>query len=432
MHLQLQLAGNVTKSQKLRSNARRGGAATVSQLNGAPETRAQDAGSPESHRMAGSWVPWASIRRATMFIAASAAFWLLLAFLMAIQDAVFSREEHLRYSFQTLWMLDSVRYFTVALLTPPLFWIVDRWPVTRANLPWRALGYAGGYVLFSLAFAVIRWSLFQPWNPETLTWETRSLQGLIYLAWQSFAGVLMLYLSLITGAHAYFYFSRSHRQEVEQLELQRALTESELQVLRAQIQPHFLFNILQAISALTELEPGTARQMLAKLAMLLRTALRHGASDIVPLSQELDFIQAYLDLEKTRLGDRLEVRWEISRDALSELVPQMILQPLVENAITHGIACCRKPGWLAIEARREDDEVHLTVSNSTCGESRHGLGCGLENTQLRLWFLYGDHGRFSFEKISVGMAVAELVFPSLSIREAAAADELAAHVPAGE
>ncbi|MFP5234784.1 MAG: sensor histidine kinase [Acidobacteriota bacterium] len=353
------------------------------------------------------------------FFAATAAFWLLLALLMAIQDAVLSREEHLHYTFRTLWMLNSVRYFTVALLTPPLFWIVDRWPVTRATLSWRALAYCAGYVLFSLAFAVIRWLLFQPWNPETLTWEQRSLQGLIYVAWQSFAGVLMLYLSVVTGAHAYFYFTRSHRQEVEQLELQRALTESELQVLRAQIQPHFLFNTLQAISALTEVEPATARLMLAKLATLLRTALRYAASDIVPLSQELSFIEAYLDLEKTRLGDRLEVRWEISADVLSELVPQMILQPLVENSIKHGIACCRRPGWLAIEARREGDNIHLTVSNSTGEGSRHGLGCGLENTQVRLWFLYGEHGRFNFEKSVAGRAVADLVFPSLWVNEPA-------------
>lgn len=426
------MAGNVTKSQKLRLDAGRSGAAAVSQIIGVSEKPTQDAGMRKGQKMANSWAPWMRIRRATLFLAASAAFWLLLAFLMAIQDAVLSREEHLRNSFHALWMLDSVRYFTVALLTPPLFWVVDRWPVTRANLAWRALGYAGGYVLFSLAFAVIRWSLFQPWNPSTLTWETRSLQGLIYLAWQTFAGVLMLYLSVITGAHAYFYFTRSHRQDVEQLELQRALTESELQVLRSQIQPHFLFNTLQAISALTEIEPATARQMLVKLATLLRTALRHGASDIVPLSQELDFIQAYLDLEKTRLADRLEVRWEISRDALSELVPQMILQPLVENAIKHGVACCRKPGWLAIEARREGDNVHLTVSNSTGGESRHGMGCGLENTRLRLWFLYGEHGRFKFEKIAAELAVADLVFPSLSVNEPAAKYEIAAHAPAGD
>jgi LytS/YehU family sensor histidine kinase len=146
--------------------------------------------------------------------------------------------------------------------------------------------------------------------------------------------------------------------------------------------------------------------------------MTHGASNIVPLRQELHFIEAYLDLEKTRLGDRLEVRWNVNREALPALVPQMILQPLVENAIKHGIACCRRPGWLAIEGGMEGANVHLTVRNSTGSQSPlEGVGCGLQNTRSRLRFLYGDQGHFTFEVMPTGEAVAALVIPSLAAAE---------------
>ena len=127
---------------------------------------------------------------------------------------------------------------------------------------------------------------------------------------------------------------------------------SDLQSLRTQLHAHFLFNALQGISTLTDSDPGRAKAMILKLSELLRAALRYGDSDLVALGEELKSIEHYLDLEGMRLGDRLQVRWNVQPETRRMLVPQLILQPLVENAIVHGIACCRGGGWIQITATR--------------------------------------------------------------------------------
>jgi LytS/YehU family sensor histidine kinase len=122
----------------------------------------------------------------------------------------------------------------------------------------------------------------------------------------------------------------------------QALAESELQALKSQLQPQFLFNALHGISTLIEVDKARAREMVLKLSSLLRTVLQDGTADLIPLKEELKFAEAYLDIDKMRLGERLEIYWKIPADARQLLVPPLILQPLVENAIVHGAACARE------------------------------------------------------------------------------------------
>lgn len=204
---------------------------------------------------------------------------------------------------------------------------------------------------------------------------------------------------------------RAQAQEIESVELQQALMVSELQSLRTQLHAHFLFNALQGISTLTDSDPCRAKAMILKLSGLLRAALLYSASELIALGEEFKYVEGYLDLERMRLGDRLQVRWDVQPETRRMLVPQLILQPLVENAIIHGIACRREGGWIQITATRLEHILKLMIRNNTSAMSAPGSGIGLENTRARVKHLYADEGDFSFEIDAVKVATATLRFP---------------------
>jgi len=359
------------------------------------------------------------VRRVLRDYAISIAFWLPLSVFMSWQ--MYSFEQHFNPSvaFSDLLMVHGARYLSVALLTPLLFYIVNRWPVT-GDLGKRTAAYLLGSVPFALAFATIRWTLVPPWDDPTSSWEPRTLQALFDLAFSTFFDVFMLYAGIVIAAHAYAYFVRGERQEIEQLQLRQALAQSELQTLRAQLHPHFLFNTLQSISTLIDTDRATAQTMLHTLAELLRTVLKYGSSDLIPFHQELAFVKAYLQLEQMRLGRRLVVRWKMSPEVERAQIPQLLLQPLVENAILHGIAKASQGGWIEIEARLQQDQLVVVIRNSIGGTSKCGLGVGIANTRARLKFLYGSDASFEFSTPDGNAAVAQLMLPAFIAPLAAA------------
>ena len=337
-----------------------------------------------------------------------------LSLLVAWQSYILDRESHLVVVLPSILKVYAARYFTLAVLTPPIFYLVIRWPASMSDRR-RAGLYALGYLPFAGLFATIRWIILPPWLEETGSFGPRSASTLLELAYSTFADVLLLYLVIIMGAHAYTYFVRGQQQEMERLRLRQSLAQSELQSLRAQLQPHFLFNTLQGVSTLIETHPPTAQSMLHTLGSLLRTVLKQGSSDLVPLRQELEFVRGYLDLEHMRLGGRLSVRWRISPEAEEALIPQMLLQPLVENAIVHGIAPAREGGWVEIEAEVRDGRLFVRMLNSVSGESPPGLRVGLVNVKARLTHLYQDDARFDFSRDDgQKIAVACVVVPAFS------------------
>jgi LytS/YehU family sensor histidine kinase len=163
-----------------------------------------------------------------------------------------------------------------------------------------------------------------------------------------------------------------------------------------QLHPHFLFNTLHGISALIDSDAAGAKTMIVKLSELLRIAVKHGSADLIPLREEMKFVDAYLDLEKMRLGPRIQIDVRIAPETATMLVPQLILQPLIENAIVHGIACCREGGRLEIDSYTAQGALELHVKNTIGGISQHGTGLGLANTRARLKHLYSDMASFSF------------------------------------
>lgn len=350
--------------------------------------------------------------------------WLGLASLGAGQEKIRLWERGLYTPYGVLLLVNGAWTLSAALLTPPVFAIVHRYPLTKPIRFSRVAGYVMGSVLYTIACASLRWILLPPWNSPAQQFEHRSLHGLV-ASFYIFANLIWDYIIIIAAAHAYEYFKRARDQEIERAELQQALATSELQALKSQLQPHFLFNTLHGISTLIEADKARAKAMVLKLSNLLRTALQYGNSDLITFDEELKFSEAYLDIEKMRLNGRLEVRWRIHPDTRQFLVPQLILQPLVENAIVHGIACSREGGWLEITSRRSGGQVELIIRNSVGGKDQSGLGLGLQNTKVRLKYLYSDEAVFSFAVGEDRVATATLLLPALGTPEPELAEEAA-------
>ncbi|NLG60667.1 MAG: histidine kinase [Candidatus Cloacimonetes bacterium] len=208
----------------------------------------------------------------------------------------------------------------------------------------------------------------------------------------------VLYYWLLAGlGHAIEVYRRYRIREREALMLQKRLAEAELHLLKTQLQPHFLFNTLHAISALMHRDVRAADRMLTRLSELLRVTLEHVGTNEVSLRDELDFLKPYVEIERTRLGERLNVTLDIAPDTLHGNVPHMILQPLVENAVRHAIAPRAAGGHILVSSRRSGDRLELEVvdDGSGKGDGRHGSGVGLSNTRARLETLYGSD--FCFE-----------------------------------
>ena len=338
--------------------------------------------------------------------------WLGFAPVLAGQDKLRVMERGLHTSYWDLLLAECAWFLTSALLTPPIFWIVLRYPVSKKAGLGRVVAYVLGAVSYVIVSVCLRWLLLPDWDPETQQFTARSLHGLLSNA-HFFAFHTWDYFVTVVGAHAYGYFTRVRDQELERAELQQALAASELQALKSQLHPHFLFNTLQGISTLTDTDNRRAKAMVLKLSNLLRTALRHDSVDLVTLGEELKFVEDYLGLEKIRLEDRLEMRWNIQPETREMLVPQLIMQPLVENAIVHGVACRREGGWIEISSRREGNILEVRIRNCVGAKQQDGIGLGLRNTRARLKHLYLNEASFSFDVDGAGAAVATLVLPAI-------------------
>jgi LytS/YehU family sensor histidine kinase len=201
----------------------------------------------------------------------------------------------------------------------------------------------------------------------------------------------LLYLLSLALSHLVGSFEQSRETERRALEVQVLGREAELRLLRAQIDPHFLFNSLNSISALTASDPMAARRMCLLLAEFLRESMALGSADRIPVVRELKLAERFLDIERVRFGDRLTVEVE-PHDAGSAMVPPLLLQPVVENAVTHGIAHLLAGGTIRVTVSRTSSALSIVVQNP-CEQERPrgtGSGVGLANVRLRLRALYGN------------------------------------------
>jgi sensor histidine kinase YesM len=362
-------------------------------------------------------------RRIALAYLWSFGFWMVWCLMITRQEYAIEWAGGGHIPFFNLWRIIFVGDFAFAILTPPIFYLVGRFPIGLNKPSKGVFAYLFGFIPFLISYACIR-SLFTPmWSIQLRQFVPRSFTTLRDFITVTIFDVISCYTAVVIGAHAYEYFKRARAQELEQHELQQLLVASELQTLRSQLHPHFLFNTLHGISTLVDTDRARAKAMVIKLSSLLRAALQHDSSNLIALQQEIKFIESYIDLEKMRLGTRLEVRWNIHPGTEEVLVPQMILQPLVENAMLHGIACCREGGWIEIVSRRAESLLELQVQNSVGGKSQRGMGLGLKNTAARLKYLYSDEATFSFAVGGDHVATSTLVLPAIELLPRASVDE---------
>lgn len=313
---------------------------------------------------------------------------------------------------------ETVYWISWVVLLPPIFrlcrWLHEGprgWPRYTLGL---TIGTALTVVLLPLLYVIFRlgaWFLAWKWGwvetvPPAFWPEYRGLfMHLITASVVIFACTVVAWLAVTN-------YREAKESRLESAELGAMLQRAQLEALRSQLNPHFLFNTLHSIAELIHENPRHAEQMVLQLGELLRKSLKTQALE-VPLAEELEFIRSYLAIEQTRLGERLELRWKIDPAVLGARVPSLILQPIVENAVRHGIAASPRGGRLEIAAARIDDQLRLEVRDNGPGfkpdDDATRSGIGLSNTRARLERLYGD--RAGFTLTHDGGVVASLALP---------------------
>jgi two-component system, LytTR family, sensor kinase len=299
-----------------------------------------------------------------------------------------------------------------AVTTLAIFWLTRRFPLERGRMLRSIAVHLAGAVVLSLARVVFMVELSRRvgWLPE------RSFSRQF---WGSSHQYFLFYALLLGLAHAVLYHERYRERERAAERLAARLTEARLQALKMQLQPHFLFNTLNSISALIPAEAKPARRLVARLGDLLRIALEHEETQEVTLREELASLEPYLDIEQARLEDRLTVVMEIAPETLDARVPHLVLQPLVENAIRHGIAPRIEPGTVEVSATRgaADGFLHLEVRDDGPGmdrgdRARTRKGVGLANIRSRLEQLYDGEHRFELEDRPGGGVLVRISLPA--------------------
>ena len=350
--------------------------------------------------------------------------WTVLASLSAAGAHVYAASLGNPASWAQLLAWNLTICFVWSLLTPPVYALARRFTFDRSN--WKLtlpLHIAMSIALTLIAACVIVWiEPFVTWTPEA------HLPYLAHVLSRAFMDLQRYwYIVLITQAISYYGKYRERELQSSQLEAQLAL--AQLEVLKIQLEPHFLFNTLNSIAALARYDGEAAENMTLQLADLLRFSLDAMGVHEVPLSRELTLLQKYVDIQQMRFQDRLQVEMDIAGNTLSALVPNMILQPLVENAIRHGIGPRRGPGRVCIMSRQVFDELWLEICDDGIGLTRYDgtvppEGVGLRNTRARLQQLYNHDHRLILEDAPGGGCVIKIHIPfriyseEVSIRDA--------------
>jgi sensor histidine kinase YesM len=315
-----------------------------------------------------------------------------------------------------------IEYTAWALLTPGIFWLSRRFRMEGVRWGQHLLLHIAIALLVAVVFNYFGFATFQWLVPETRRFGLSFLRGVMGLY---FLDELIIYLVVLAAGFARDYFLRYRERLTEAIQLrthaaalQTQLAEAKLHALRMQVNPHFLFNTLHAISSLVERDPRGVRRMIARLSTLLRYTLDGTHAQEVPLQQELSFLEGYLEIQRIRFQGKLEVELDIAPEVVAALVPNLILQPLVENAIKHGVEQVAGNGQVVVRVWREAETLHLQVTDNGPGlvsaggqGTETGTGVGLRNTRERLESLYGASQYLVLEAVPTGGFVAHIALP---------------------
>jgi len=310
----------------------------------------------------------------------------------------------------------TFNWFALALLTPLIYSLGQRYPITGPNwarhifLP-HAFACLGCLITQAVCRAIAGWLY-------TLTHELPADAATLAFAWIEDRSTVafLAYWAIVLMAGLAQMREEARRRELRQAQLETRLASAELEKLRMQIQPHFLFNTLQAAITLVQEDPPAAEDVLLRLSGLLRISLDQMDSNEISLARELEFLDLYIGIQRRRFGERLSFEIHADPVTLGLSVPTLILQPLVENAIRHGIGKHKGDDCVEVFARRQGGALQIEVWNSNSvvdqpSERLFSRGVGLRNTKARLEHLYGPTASLTFRPLARGGAAAIIVLP---------------------
>ncbi|HXE80478.1 MAG TPA: histidine kinase [Vicinamibacterales bacterium] len=317
-------------------------------------------------------------------------------------------------SFGLSLLLNMSWWYAWALLVPFVLWLARRFPLDKTrwlrSLPMHLVGVA------TLTFAHVclaeLFVLFAPLlESSQLTYRENVVRSYVW----SFDWNMAVYWAVIAFSHAARYHREVQERTVRASQLEARLAEARLEALQRQLHPHFLFNTLNSISSLMHRDVDAADGMLAQLSDLLRMALEQRGLQEVALKDELEFVGKYVGIEQARFRERCSVRFDIDPDTLDARVPNLVLQPIVENSVRHAVSTSVDPRKIEIRSRREGDMLRLEVRDDgpglPAGSIPPARGVGLENTRARLEQLYGSSQRLRFSRPPAGGLVVTIEIP---------------------
>jgi two-component system LytT family sensor kinase len=314
---------------------------------------------------------------------------------------------YLQFTWSYLW----------ALATPLVLWASSRLPIERNNWLRSALLHVPISIVLGVVVTaigqVLMWLYWDFSAGKPFSWErmARFVIG-------NFSEAMGIYMLIALTSYAFSYYRRFREGQLRTLQLEAQLSQAQLQALKMQLHPHFLFNTLHSISALLNKDPEAARRMITRLGDFLRLTLENSGSQEVTLQQEMEFLSCYLEIERIRFQDRLRTHIDVAEHTLDAKVPNLLLQPIVENAIRHGIAPRSTPGLIEIEAKQRNGTLRIQVRDNGPGLPAHPTsdnlfkrGLGLVNTETRLERLYGSKHRFDLSNNPDGGLVVTMEIP---------------------
>ena len=343
--------------------------------------------------------------------------WTFIGLVFTLQGYFTSyRSERPALLLDSLYMQMTWAYL-FALATPLILWASSRLPIERNNWIRSALIH----VPISIVLAILVTAL-----GRVVIWlqvgyglgRPLTLESIIRFVIANFSEAIGIYLLIALTSYAFNYYQRYREGQLRTLQLEAQLSQAQLEALKMQLHPHFLFNTLHSISALLTKDRESARRMITRLGDFLRMTLENSGAQEVTLQKEMEFLRCYLEIERVRFQDRLITRVDVSPQVLDAKVPNLILQPIVENAIRHGITPRSTPGIIEIQAKPHNGSVRIQVRDNGPGLAEHRSadtlfrkGLGLANTETRLERLYGAGHLFELANDPDGGLVVTLEIP---------------------
>lgn len=332
-------------------------------------------------------------------------FWTGIALLWALRLYLLNAGTNNPMPWWEAYLLCSIEWYLWGTASLFVYWLCQKLRPERYRIPTLILIHLSVGIALSLLILI---PFNAAYRPIEVYFMKAPLPPDMAEFWTSYFGwfkgrfhlFLMNYALITVACYALQYYKNFRTQELRASQLQTELAQAQLHTLKAQLHPHFLFNTLNTISSLVHTDPDGAEKMISRLGDLLRLTLQSNQSQMTSLRNEMEFTQLYLEIQQIRFSDRLKVELSIEPDTLEAKIPALLLQPLVENAIVHGISPRTTTGTVKVVSMHKSNRLHLTIADDGVGIktdaiSFNGSGIGLKNIKQRLQYLYGENHSFA-------------------------------------